>query len=383
MLPENEQAWLQALTDKLTRKLALVSERNKTKIPYTTVDGVYDDRNAMPDAGPDDGVNWWTNGFWAGILWKMYHETGEEQYAETARFTETALDKAFEGYYGLHHDVGFMWLPSAVADYRLTKNPDARRRALHAANLLAGRFNPAGRFIRAWNDLPGKDTRGWVIIDSMFNIPLLYWAYEETKDPRYLHIAVMHADTVMEHFVRPDGSVSHIVEFDPLDGHMVKSYGGQGYGEGSSWTRGQAWALYGFTMSYLHTGDVAYLAAAKRVAHYFIANIPESGIIPVDFRQPREPALEDSCAAAVAASGLIEISRHVGEYEQELYLHPALKLLHTLDAVRADWSDGADNILTHCTGAYHDNRRHFSMVYADYFLVEAVFKLKGTDVFFW
>lgn len=382
MLPEKDRAWLEAVNAKIDRKIALVSERNKDKIPYTATDGVYDDRRSA-GGGADDGINWWTNGFWAGILWLMYHETGEERYAEIARRSEGWLDRCFEAYYGLHHDVGFMWLPSAVADYRLTKNPDARRRGLHAANLLAGRFNPVGKFIRAWNENGGNDTRGWVIIDSMFNIPLLYWAYDETQDPRFLHVAVQHADTVLANFIRPDGSVNHIVEFDPFDGHMVKSYGGQGYGEGSSWTRGQSWALYGFTMSYIHTQNPAYLAAAKRVAHYFIANIPESGLIPVDFRQPKEPAWEDSCAAAIAASGLIEIARHVGEYERELYLRPALKLLHTLDEQRADWSDDADNILTHCTAAYHDARHHFSIIYGDYFFMEAVFKLKGGDVFLW
>lgn len=123
----------------------------------------------------DDGLNWWTNGFWGGIMWLLYQNTGEERYARIARISERRLEKCFEDYYGLHHDVGFMFMPTAVADYRLTENEDSRRIGLHAANLLAGRFNSVGRFIRAWNDLE-EDTRGWAIIDCMFNISQLYWA---------------------------------------------------------------------------------------------------------------------------------------------------------------------------------------------------------------
>ena len=113
----------------------------------------------------------------------------------------------------------------------------------------------------------------------------------------------------METFVRPDGSVRHIVEFDPFTGEMVRDYGGQGYGQGSSWTRGQTWGLYGFLMSYRHTGKQEYLDTAKRIAHYFIANIPEDALIPVDFRQPATPLWYDDTAAAIAACGLLEMQK--------------------------------------------------------------------------
>ncbi len=386
MLQEKDQIWLEDVLHRIHKKMDWVSEKSKDKIPYTTVNGVHDNRaDNTKEFRADDGVNWWCNGFWAGMMWLMYHETGEERYASIARYTEEKLDQCFVDYYGLHHDVGFMWLPSAVADYRLTGDEDARRRGLHAANLLAGRFNPVGRFIRAWNDIPGEDsdTRGWAIIDCLFNIPLLYWANDTTKDPRFMQIAMMHADTVMEHFVRPDGSVRHIVEFDPFHGGMVKEYGGQGYAEGSSWTRGQTWGLYGFVMSYIHTGKEEYLDTAKRIAHYFIANIPEDGLIPVDFRQPKEPAWEDSTAAAIAACGLIEISRQVGELEQEMYVRAAVKLLRVLDERRCNWGEDNDCILEKCTGAYHAKEHEFNIIYGDYYFMEAVFKLKGGDVFLW
>ncbi|MFJ2043335.1 MULTISPECIES: glycoside hydrolase family 88 protein [unclassified Paenibacillus] len=381
---EEQRVWLQDIEQRIIQKLDWVSEKSKNKIPYTTVNGVHDDRSVENPSGTHaDGINWWTNGFWGGMMWQMYYNTGQEKYKNVANISEDKLDAGLQQYYGLHHDVGFMWLPTSVANYKLTKNPESRKRALHAANLLAGRYNPMGEFIRAWNDISGEDTRGWAIIDCMFNIPLLYWATEETGDPRFMQIALKHADTVMNTFVRPDGSVNHIVEFDPFTGGVIKSYGGQGYGEGSSWTRGQTWGLYGFMMSYIHTGKKEYLDTAKRIAHYFIANIPDNGIIPIDFRQPNEPAYEDSTAAAIAACGLIEISKAVELHEKELYLKPALKLLKTLDEDRADWTTDCDCILKNGSAAYHAKEHHQSIIYGDYYFIEAVYKLKGTDLYFW
>ncbi len=383
MLQENDKKWVEAATQKIREKMEWVSEKSKDKIPYTTVNGTHDDKSKTDAATPDGGISWWTNGFWGGMMWLMYHETGEERYAEIARVSEDKLDQCFREYLGLHHDVGFMWLPTAVADYRITGNTEARVRGLHAANLLAGRFNPAGSFIRAWNSYGNGDNRGWAIIDCMMNVPLLYWASEETGDPRFKQIAMLHADTAQEAFIRPDGSCNHIVEFDPFEGGIVRTYGGQGYEEGSSWTRGQSWAIYGFVLSYIHTGKKQYLDAAKRVAHYFISNIPESGLIPVDFRQPGEPAWVDSTAAAIAACGFIEIARQVGEHEKDLYLGAALKLLKTLEEKQCNWTKDNDCILEGCTAAYHDKAHHFNIIYGDYYFMEAIFKLKGEDILLW
>lgn len=375
------------LKETLTRtmeKLSWVSESAEDKIPYTTINGVYDDRSAMDmtKCSKDDGINWWCNGFWAGMMWMMYAETKDERYADIARTTEVKLDACFDMYYGLHHDVGFMWLPSAVNDYRLTGNTDARRRALHAANLLAGRFNPVGRFIRAWNDLPdGSDTRGWVIIDCMFNIPLLYWASKETGDPRFRQMAMMHADTVMEHFIREDGSVRHIVEFDPETGAFVRDYGGQGYAQGSSWTRGQGWGLYGFMISYIHTGKKAYLEAAEKIAKYFIANIPKDGLIPVDFCQPAEPDWHDDTAAAIAACGLLELAKNVEN--GSAYREAAEKMLCALDEHHCDFTHDTESILQKCTGAYHSREHEFSIIYGDFFFLEALLKCQGEKHFMW
>lgn len=384
MQTENSNIWLQEVVQRITDKMDWVSEKSKDKIPYTTINGVHDDRSVQNPSGTHaDGINWWTNGFWGGMMWQMYHVTGQEKYKKYANRSEEKLDAGLQQYYGLHHDVGFMWLPTSVANYKITQNPQSRKRALHAANLLAGRYNLVGEFIRAWNDLLEEDTRGWAIIDCMFNIPLLYWATEETGDPRFKQIAMRHADTVMKTFVRPDGSVNHIVEFDPFNGGVVRTYGGQGYEDGSSWSRGQTWGLYGFMMSYIHTGKEEYLNTAKRIAHYFIANIPDDGIIPVDFRQPKEPAYEDSTAAAIAACGLIEISKAVGLHEKALYLNAAIKLLKVLDEARADWTESCDCILVNGSASYHAKEHHQSIIYGDYFFIEAILKLKGNELYLW
>lgn len=382
---ENYEAWADQVIGKIRRKMEWVIRKNREGIPYTTDEtGNYDNRaDQNRDWNQDDGLNWWTNGFWGGIQWLLYQDTKEEVYAETARISEYKMEACLEQFYGIHHDVGFMFLPTAVADYRLTGNAHSRRTALHAANLLAGRFNPAGRFIRAWNDAEDADRRGWAIIDCMMNIALLYWASEETRDPRFRQIAMMHADTVMEHFIRPDGSVKHIVEFDPETGAELRSHGGQGYAEGSSWVRGQGWAVYGFMISYRHTGKQEYLDTAKRAAHYCMANLPESGILPVDFRQPAEPAYEDCCGACVIAGGLLEIAECVPKTEREMYRRAAVKLLKAIDENRADWTEGCDAIVQNCSGAYHDSSHHMTMTYADYYFMEAVYKLKKTGILLW
>ena len=381
----SNQEWVGEALEKVREKMQWVSEKNRDKIPYTTgADGSYDDRSDESRSwGMDNGLNWWTNGFWGGIMWLLYQDTGEERYQEIARISERKLEKCFDQYYGLHHDVGFMYLPTAVADYRLTGNEEGRRIGMHAANLLAGRFNPVGKFIRAWNQNEDTDTRGWAIIDCLLNLSLLYWASEESGDPRFRQIAMMHADTVLANFVRPDGSVCHIVEFDPESGRMVKSYGGQGYGDGSSWTRGQGWAVYGFANSYTHTGKKEYLEAARKVADYCIANLPESGILPVDFKQPPEPAWEDSCAACVIACGLLEVARHVSDSEKEKYENAAVKILRAIAENRADWTENCDAIVQNCTGAYHSPDHHFTMVYADYYFIEGLYKLAGIGRLLW
>ncbi|MDO4293918.1 MAG: glycoside hydrolase family 88 protein [Eubacteriales bacterium] len=377
-LQGKQAEWLQETLERTVSKLEKVSRRSKDKIPYTTENGVHDDWSG-------ERIGWWTNGFWGGMMWQLYVYTKDEFYRQVALENEEKLDADLMDYEKMDHDNGFKWLPTAVADYRLTKDKAARNRGLLAAANLAGRYNSLGRYIRAWNGMPTpeRDCRGWAIIDCMMNLPLLYWAGEELADPRFTQIARNHADTAMRCFIRGDGSANHIVEFDLETGEMVKSYGGQGYGEGSSWTRGQSWALYGFTLSYIHTKEQAYLETAQRVANYFIANIPESGLIPVDFRQPEEVSWQDSTAAAIAACGLIELSRQFEGRQAEVYLQAAVRLLQALSEKSVNWDESQDNLLEKCTAAYHDKAHEFSIIYGDYYFLEALLKLADRDLFVW
>ena len=372
------EAWVNEVYDKIIEKETKVVERNKHIIPYSTKNNKFDDKSGKNE------ITWWTNGFWGGMLWQLYNATENELFRKAAVEVEEKLDANLMIHQGIDHDNGFKWLPTSVANYRLTKSFASRNRALLAADLLAGRFNPVGKFIRAWNNWDGNEDgsfAGRVIIDCMMNLPLLYWASEEIHDPRYKQIATMHADTVMKNFIREDGSVCHICEFNPDTGEFIHSLGGQGYGVGSSWTRGQAWALYGFALSYIHTKEEKYLDTAKKVADYFIASTPESGLIPIDFRQPATPAYEDSTAAAIAACGLIEIAK--ASKAGEKYMDAALKLLKTLYEKRCNLDKEADQLIEKCSASYHDKEHEFTIIYGDYYFIEAIFKLMDKEIFIW
>ena len=383
VLSAENTAWAEEIADKILKKMEKVEERNREAIPYMPHDGRYNNYNTPEMRG------WWTNGFWAGIMWQLYAVTGNERYAETARFTEEVFDQCIEHYERLDHDMGFMWLHTAVADYRLTKNEKSRTRGLHVASIFSSRFNSNGNFIRAWNTWGPNDTvdkTGWAIIDCMMNVPLLHWASDETHDPRFREVAIRHTNTVMKEFIRPDGSSNHICCLDPMTGEMLDNPGGQGYESGSSWSRGQAWALYGFALSYRHTKDQKYLDAAKRVANYFIANLVRSDFLPLcDFRQPAEPVYYDSTAGACAACGFLEIAEHVGEYEKQLYIDAAMRVLKAMEANWCDWDPERDSILQMGTAAYHNRpaELHVPIIYGDYFFIEAVLRLLGKDFLIW
>ncbi len=379
-----DREWLEGVYQKLLVKMKAECERVGTKIPYSPKDGRYSD---MAEA-----IGFWTNGFWPGMLWQMYSATEDEIYKETAEGVEERLAGLLDTFESLDHDIGFLFLPSAVANYRKTGNKEARRRGLHAASILAGRFNPVGKFIRAWNGSVGpvlgeRESSGGMIIDCMMNIPLLYWAAKETGDPRFHHVAVSHAKTAQQYIVREDGSCNHIVVFDPQTGEFLDNPGGQGFEQGSAWSRGQSWAVYGFSLSYRHTGDESFLNTAKRCAHYCISNLAVNGWLPlVDYRAPKEPLKYDSTAGMITACGLLELAEHVGEYEKNLYTTAALNILKACDAKFSNWNPEADSIVDGGTFFYHDpegKNTEVPIIYADYYFIEAVLRLRGQDLFIW
>ena len=357
------------MADKFRRSAAIAAAEGL--IPYQSENGRW-----LPS--PYAGNSWWTGGFWPGLMWQFFSLTGDEQYKTEARRVQALLSQEFRRYTGLDHDVGFQYLLSCGADYKLTGDEQAKVDTLHAASLLMGRFNPKG-FIRVWN---GKGLAGRVIIDCMMNLSLLFWASRILEDPRFAHAACAHADTALREFLRPNGSVSHVIDLDPYTGQRVGEEGGQGYCLGSQWSRGQAWGLYGFTLAHLNTGDEKYLAAAQRIGENFMAHIRPDGLTDCDFCQPADEERIDNMAGAIAACGFIELAKVTGD---ERYHQAALRLIDGMLDHCCNWGDGILGLLTHCTASYHQDGigRHTNIIYGDYFLAEALGKICGTDPMLW
>ena len=198
----DNKAWAQGVAKKIKEKEIEVIKRSVNKVPYIAKNGVFDDLS-------ETRLGWWTNGFWGGMMWQLYQATKEPIYKEVAENLEKKMDSVLLDSSVMDHDSGFRWLPTAVANYRLFGSKESRNRGMIAASNLAGRYNAKGEYIVAWNSRPDHQVDGWAIIDCMMNLPLLYWAYEESGNPSFLHIAMNHADTAAKVFIRPDGSSRH------------------------------------------------------------------------------------------------------------------------------------------------------------------------------
>lgn len=379
---EKNKDWIEDTWQKLDSKLSKVAVKSRDKIPYTTVNGVHDNKVATyPD--------WWTNGFWGGMMWLMYKETGNEEYKTTAIRSEELLDEALKDFEKLHHDVGFMWHLTSGANYRITGDKAAYNKNLYVAATLAGRYNIDGKFIRAWNDWGDLKNSGVTIIDCMMNIPMLYWASDVIDDARFKRIAMSHADMALRDHIRADGSVNHIVDHDVDTGEVICVRDGQGYSPESCWSRGLAWAIYGYVLSYIHTGKQDYLDASIKTANYFIANCARTGYLPVvDFKSPAEPVYYDSTAGACAACGFLEIAKYVSEQEAQMYTEAAINILKAMSDNWCDYTDEADYILGMGTERYPLQEYafasvHIPIIYGDFFFVEAIAKLRGSDFLIW
>ncbi|MBE7054494.1 MAG: glycosyl hydrolase family 88 [Ruminococcaceae bacterium] len=376
MLLHDEQMWVDSIWNKIEHKIKHVSAKTGDKIPYKTINGVFDDRSG-------EKINAWTNGFWPGIMWLMYSATGDDEYKKIAEAATKKLDEGLKRYDHLHHDMGFMWLISSGAEFKLTGNDNARIKTLFAADVLAARYNPHGKYIRAWNNDKNKNEQA-IIIDTMMNLPLLFWSSEQHNDPRYKYVAMDHADTLMSTHVRPDGSVYHVANVDIETGEVKNYQHGGGMNVDSAWTRGLAWAIYGYILCFIHTGETRYMDIAKRISHYFIAALDEDCVPRVDFRIPETPVIFDASAGACAVCGLIELAKNVPDAEKRMYIKWALKILRGLEQ-HCDWSMESDAILHDCTLSYDcpPEDKNCTLIYGDYFFIEAIYKLKGFGPLFW
>lgn len=366
----NNLAWIDEAYNQSIDKITKLSKKIGVSFPHVCLDGNYN----------CEAANFWTSGFWGGLLWLAYRETKDESLKTIAEEIEKELNVPLHEFYDIHHDVGFMYLPTSVVNYHWSGNEESRRSGLIAASHLAGRFNFKGEFIRAWTHKVNPDSTGWAIIDCLMNLPLLFWASKEINDPRFKHIAIAHADTVLKSFVREDWTVPHIVSFDPETGEKIENLGGQGLGPDSAWARGQSWAIYGFAIAARETGKANYLTASKNIANYFLSHLPEDKVPYWDFRTAeKDKFVRDSSAAACTASGLLELSELLtDETEKAFYYESALTILKGLYDNYSDFSDAQDAILTKGTVSYPVNKHvNVPIIYGDYYFLEALGKLRG------
>jgi unsaturated chondroitin disaccharide hydrolase len=315
----------------------------------------------------------WVGGFWVGSLWLAWLYTGDAQFQSLA---ETwALKLAPRETDTTTHDVGFLFTPSWITAYRLTGDPTWRDGAVAAAGSLIQRYNPAGRFIRAWGALGTPTNAGRAIMDTIMNLDLLTFATEQTGDGKYLDIALNHARTQQKYFPRPDGSTPHCYDFDPTTGAPIGPATVQGYSPSSCWSRGQAWGVYGFTTMYRRTGETDFLATAAKLADYALSTLTPDYIPVWDYLAPQAPYdIKDASAGAVMACGLLDLSVAT---RQPRYGEAGIRILAALSRTcLTDQSTRADAVLARCTrNRPAEDGIEISLPYADYYLVEGILRL--------
>jgi unsaturated chondroitin disaccharide hydrolase len=330
----------------------------------------------------------WTTSFFTGMALLAWLKTEDEFFLDQVLcMAPHYREKVFNRWQETHHDLGFLATLYSVALYKLTHQKEHREVGLRAADVLAQRFNEKGRFIRAWGRMDESkssigneivQTDNLAIIDSLMNLPLLYWASNETGGLKYRDIAVRHADTVLKHFVRSDGSVAHALRFDLSTGLPLAADNYCGFNKDSYWARGAAWAIYGFALSYRYTRDEKYRDASIRLAKKFLAQLDEEGVPVWDFSLPPNRArVRDTSASAIAVCGIQELARH--EVADGELLAARERLLERL--CRGDYLDNNPNCRGVLKSAFGDQPAYSS--WGDYFLMEALDCELNSQESFW
>lgn len=275
----------------------------------TTVRDRYRPRPSA-DGLPEGANVGWTTSFWPGMLWLASDLTGDQAYLRAAASHVRSFAERIEHRVDVDtHDLGFLYTLSCVAAFQRTGDETARRAALSAADHLLTRVLEPSGIIQAWGDLRDPQQCGRTIIDSLMNTPLLFWASRTSGDPRYAAAARRHAAQLRDHILRPDGTTFHTFYWDPRTGEPLRGETEQGHSDDSCWARGQAWAVYGFSLNHRHTGDESFLRVAVRCADAYLAHLPADLVPYWDLEFSDGSGEErDSSAAAIAASGLVELA---------------------------------------------------------------------------
>jgi len=318
-------------------------------------------------------IRWWCSGFFPGSLWLTYEYTGDPDLKSLAEKRTLQLAPIMDTH--TDHDIGFIIDCSYGNALRITADTTSYQgMLLKAADRLAGRFIPVAGVTRSWD---GKWTRdkGWdipVIIDNMMNLQLLMDAYRINGKEELYKVATTHANTTINHHFRPDYGVYHLVNYSSTDGSVIRRQTHQGYADETTWARGEAWALYGFTMMYLKTGIEQYIKQADYIARYIIRNLPEDGIPYWDFSRIGD--LRDASAATIMASAFIQLYEVTGN---KLFLNTADRQLRTLASEDYLSAPGANHgfLLMHSVGNLPANSEvDVPLTYADYYFLEALLR---------
>ena len=320
----------------------------------------------------------WTSGFWPGVLWYDYEFTKDLKIKEAAEKYTASLDflantRAYD------HDLGFLVFCSYGNAYRLTGNPAYKQIIFSVADSLATLYNPKVGTILSWpraikeNKWPHN-----TIIDNMMNLEMLFWAAKNGENNDLYDIAVSHANNTMKNQFKPDYSCYHVALYDTITGAFIKGITHQGYKDNSMWARGQGWAIYGFTMCYRETHDDKYLEFVQKVADAYLKRLPKDYIPYWDFDGPGIPnAPRDASAAAIVASGLLELSSYVHTEKGEEYKQAAIEMLKALSTPEYQSRDKNPSFLLHSTGHWPKKSEiDASIIYADYYYIEALLRLK-------
>ena len=330
----------------------------------------------------------WTTSFWTGQLWLAWEMSGDEVFREMAEKHVRSFGARIAGRHDTNtHDLGFLYTLSCVAAWRLTGNRDARGFSLLAAEALLERFHARAKIIQAWGDLKDPAQAGRMIIDCTMNLPLLYWATEQTGDPRFADAAKAHVQQSATYLIRPDASTYHTYYMDVETGAPRYGNTQQGYADDSCWSRGQAWGIYGFLLSYIYTGDRDMIALSKRLANYFLNRLPEDYVCHWDLALLGTDALRDSSSAAITVCGLLELVKHlpVTDPDRARYQQWAEGIMSSLTKHYLAGSDEACNgLLKHSVYHLASNKGvDECSSWGDYFYVEALMRVTQSWKLYW
>lgn len=318
----------------------------------------------------------WTSGFFPAELWYFYEYTKDKKWLDLAKkYTEDIKKEQFNK--GTH-DLGFMIYCPFGNGYRLTKDTAYRTVIIQAAKSLSTRFNATAGVLRSW-DHNGDKWKYPVIIDNMMNLELLFEVTKMTGDSSFYKIAVSHANTTMKNHFRPDYSSYHVIDYDTETGKVLQKVTAQGYANESAWARGQAWALYGYTMCFRETKNKAYLTQAEGIAGFILNSkiTPADGIPYWDYNDPLIPNVSrDASAASITASALYELAKYSTNGKK--YKTAADKILNSLSTkYTSKIGDNYGFILEHSTG-HRPAKSEIDVPinYADYYYLEALLRSK-------